>query len=83
MQRMYELKPLILGTMKRAFQYLLLIVVLASCQAKYVCTDIGCQIVEKKKKIKQKNTFFKISDKNKLRKKPKQGLFPKKVFKPL
>lgn len=79
---MYELKPLILGTMKRAFQYLLLIVVLASCQAKYECTDIGCQIVEKKKKAKQKNTFFKTSDKNKLRNKPKQGLFPKKVFKP-
>ena len=79
---MYELKPLILGTMKRAFQYLLLIVVLASCQAKYVCTDIGCQIVEKKKKTKQKNTFFKTSDKNKLKKRPKQGLFPKKVFKP-
>ena len=79
---MYELKPLILGTMKRAFQYLLLIVVLASCQAKYVCTDIGCQIVEKKKKTKQKNTFFKTSDKNKIKKRPKQGLFPKKVFKP-
>ena len=52
---MYELKPLILGTMKRAFQYLLLIV-LASCQAKYVCTDIGCQIVEKRRK-QNKKTF--------------------------
>ena len=70
MQLKYELKPLILEAMKRAFQYLLLIVVLTACSSNQQCTTVGCEAIE------QTNT-----PKKKKHKKPKTGLFPKKVFK--
>ena len=71
MQRKYELKPLILEAMKRAFQYLLLIVILTACSSNKQCTNVGCETIEQTKPfIKKKH------------KKPKTGLFPKKVFKP-
>ena len=70
MQRKYELKPLILETMKRAFQYLLLIVVLTACSSNQQCTTLGCEAIE------QTNTL-----KKKKHKKPKTKLFPKRVFK--
>tara|TARA_B100001778_G_C18441949_1_gene562739 strand:- start:312 stop:494 length:183 start_codon:yes stop_codon:yes gene_type:complete len=56
--------------MKRAFQYLLLIVVLTACGNNKQCTTVGCEAVEQTKPFK-----------NKKHKKPKTGLFPKKVFK--
>ena len=71
MQRKYELKPLILEAMKRAFQYLLLIVVLTACSSNQQCTTVGCEAVEQTKPIKKKKY-----------KKLKTGLFPKKMFKP-
>ena len=72
MQRKYKLKPLILEAMKRAFQYLLLIVVLTACSSNNQCTTVGCEAIEQTKPfIKKKH------------KKPKTGLFPKKVFKPV
>jgi len=57
--------------MKRAFQYLLLIVVLTACNSSKQCTTLGCEAVEKIKPFKKKKS-----------KKPKTGLFPKKIFKP-
>ena len=48
---------------------------ITSCQTKYECTTIGCQVVEKAKPKKTKTLFFKKTKKNKLRKKPKKGLF--------
>ena len=71
MQRKYELKPLILETMKRAFQYLLLIVALTACSSNQQCTTLGCEAIEQIKPVKKKKY-----------KKPKTGLFPKRVFKP-
>ena len=71
MQRKYKLKPLILETMKRAFQYLLLIVVLTACSSNQQCTTVGCEAVEKTKPLKKKK-----------HKKVKTALFPKKIFKP-
>ena len=56
MQRKYELKPLILETMKRAFQYLLLIVVLTACSSNQQCTTLGCEAIEQTKPVKKKNT---------------------------
>ena len=70
MQRKYELKLLILETMKRAFQYLLLIVALTACSSNQQCTTLGCEAIEQTKPVKKKKY-----------KKPKTGLFPKKVFK--
>ena len=70
MQRKYELKPLILETMKRAFQYLLLIVALTACSSNKQCTILGCEAMEQTNALKKKK-----------HKKPKTGLFPKKVFK--
>ncbi len=66
--------------MKRAFQYLLLIVMITSCQTKYECTSIGCQVIEKTKPKASKKIFFKKNKKNKLRKKPKKGLFKRGVL---
>ena len=70
MQRKYELKPLILETMKRAFQYLLLIVALTACSSKQQCTTLGCEDIEQTKPFKKKK-----------HKKLKKGLFPKEVYK--
>ncbi len=70
MQRKYKLKALILEAMKRAFQYLLLIVVLTACSSNKQCTTVGCEAIEKTNPFKKKK-----------HKKPKTGLFPKKVFK--
>ena len=72
MQRKYKLKHLILETMKRAFQYLLLIAVLTACSSNKDCTTVGCEAIEQTKPNKKKK-----------HKKPKTGLFPKKVFKPV
>ncbi len=80
MQRNYELKHLVLGAMKRVLQYLLLIVMITSCQTKYECTSIGCQVVEKTKPKTSKKSFFKKNIKNKLRKKPKKGLFKRGIL---
>ena len=70
MQLKYELKPLILETMKRAFQYLLLIVVLTACSSNQQCTTLGCEAIEQTNAPKKKK-----------HKKPKTGLFSKRVFK--
>ena len=70
MQRKYELKPLILETMKRAFQYLLLIVALTACSSNQQCTTLGCEAIEQTNALKKKK-----------HKKPKTKLFPKRVFK--
>ena len=71
MQRKYEFKNLILEAMKRAFQCLLLIVILTACNSNKQCTTVGCEAIEQTKPfIKKKH------------KKPKTGLFPKKVFIP-
>lgn len=67
--------------MKRAFQYLLLILLIAGCQPQYECTTLGCQVVEQSSvKKKKKETFFKKSRKNKLRRKPQKGLFKRGVL---
>tara|TARA_B100001115_G_C15814060_1_gene403955 strand:+ start:935 stop:1159 length:225 start_codon:yes stop_codon:yes gene_type:complete len=70
MQRKYELKTLSLAVMKRAFQYLLLIAMLTACSSNQQCTTVGCEAIEQTKPFKKKKY-----------KKPKTGLFPKKVFK--
>ena len=70
MERKYELKTLILGTMKIAFQYLLLIVVLTACSSNQQCTTVGCEAIEQTKPFKKKK-----------HKKPKKGLFSKEVYK--
>ena len=56
MQRKYELKPLILETMKRAFQYLLLIVALTACSSNQQCTTLGCEAMEQTNALKRRNT---------------------------
>ena len=56
--------------MKRAFQYLLLIVALTACSSNQQCTTLGCEAMEQTNALKKKK-----------HKKPKTGLFPKKVFK--
>lgn len=71
MQRKYELKLLILDAMKRAFQYLLLIVLLTACSSNKQCTTVGCEAITQTKPFKKKKKG-----------KTKKGLFPKKVFKP-
>ena len=67
--------------MKKAIKYILLISITISCQTQQECSDIGCQIVVKVKAKKEKQTFFNKKKKNKIRKKPKKGLFKKRVFK--
>ena len=56
--------------MKRAFQYLLLILVFTACSSNQQCTKLGCEAIEQTKSIKKKKY-----------KKPKTGLFPKRVLK--
>ena len=55
--------------MKRAFQYLLLILALTACSSNQQCTTLGCEATEQTNALRKKH------------KKPKTGLFPKKVFK--
>ena len=56
--------------MKRAFQYLLLIVVLTACSSNQKCATLGCEAIEQTNALKKKK-----------HKKPKTGLFPKNVLK--
>ena len=56
--------------MKRAYQFLLLIIGLTACSSNQQCTTVGCEAIEQTKPFKKKKY-----------KKPKTGLFPKKVFK--
>tara|TARA_B100001939_G_scaffold20479_1_gene16804 strand:- start:236 stop:418 length:183 start_codon:yes stop_codon:yes gene_type:complete len=56
--------------MKRAFQYLLLILVFIACSSNQQCTTLGCEAIEQTKPTKKKKY-----------KKPKTGLFPKRVLK--
>jgi len=78
MSRKYEFNVLNLYYMKRAFKYLLLIVLLYSCKSQYNCTSVGCV---SENKVKKKESFFNKTQLKKKHKKPKKGLFKKGVLK--
>lgn len=63
--------------MKRAFKYLLLIVIILSCKSQYNYTSVGCV---PESKINKKESFFTKTQLKKKHKKPKQGLFKKMVL---
>ncbi|MAN49428.1 MAG: hypothetical protein CMD04_01230 [Flavobacteriales bacterium] len=67
--------------MKRTIIFILLTIVISSCKQNEICTNLGCAVVEKPKKIKKKQKFFKIKKKTKTRKQPQKGLFPEKILK--
>ena len=56
--------------MKRAFKYLLLILLLTACSSNKQCATFGCETEKQKKNSKKKK-----------HKKPTLGLFPKKILK--
>ena len=67
--------------MKRTIIFILLTIVISSCKQNDIYTNLGCAVVEKPKKIKKKQKFFKIKKKTKTRKQPQKGLFPEKILK--
>lgn len=63
--------------MKRAFKYLLLIVIFISCKSQYNYTSVGCTTDSK---MKNKESSFTKTQSKKKHKKPKQGLFKKGIL---
>lgn len=63
--------------MKRVL-YVLLLSIFCSCQPAKNCNNFSC---EPTSNIKKKKVFFKKNKIKKKHKKPKQGLFNKKIYK--